>query len=342
MKTQNFTFAPFKYSQISFTKKHCIILGLLAIQVMLFLIKKEYTLLLNIAVCSAAILLTNFIATKINKEKIQFDLSMITEAMLIAFCIPLRYNSVALFCIVAAVYFFIKVMFGGFGSNIFSTVACAVTLLYLSFPQYFPQNLNVAELIKPHGNMLSTLQMSGFIKNDKTVTSILNYIFGNIGVVIPEGYAYMLLNNVSTIPAFRYNLLTLASAAVLCAYDIGDKLISFVFLTGYAVSVWIFGMHQIDGSFFSGDMLAAFCTGGIFFYAFFIIGENPTVPHTKIGKSVYGLILAAVTFIICGPGGMPAGAAFAVIGANLCSPVIICIEEKFFTRYLRKHYGTNA
>ena len=342
MKRQNFAFAPFAYSQISLTKKHIIILTLLAIQMILFFLQKDFRIMLNIAVNLFAILSVSFIAGKINNSKNWFDIALITEAVLIAFCIPMNYNPLILFCLVATSYFFIKIMFGGFGANIFSTVACTVAILYISFPASFPQSLNDVTLLKSHGNMLSTLQISGAIKNDKTITSLLNYIFGNIGVIIPEGYANMLLQNVSTIPALRYNLLTLISAAILFAHDVGDKIISVTFIVGYGLFVWTFAMNQIDGSFFSGDVLSAFCTGGIFFYAFFVAGESSTLPHTKAGKIIYGLILSAVTFIICGPGGFPAGAALAIVAANICSPLILYIESKFFSRSLRKLYGKVA
>ncbi|MEL3907443.1 MAG: RnfABCDGE type electron transport complex subunit D [Treponemataceae bacterium] len=342
MKLNKYNFAPFAFSQISFTKKNIIVLSLLAVQMVLFAFAKELMLFYKIALSVTAIIFVNFIAGKINKNANWFDLSLVTDGVLIAFCTPNNYNLVAFFCLVAIAYFFVKIFFGGFGTNVFSTVAFTLMVLYFSFPNYFPQNLNMSEIVKPHGNMFSTLQINGFIRNDKAITSVLNYFFANIGVLIPEGYANMLLNNVSTIPAFRYNLLTLFSAAFLFAYDIGERLISFVFIIVYGFLVWVFSMRQIDGTFFSGDILLAFCTTGIFFYAFFIVGEASTTPNTKIGKIIYGLILGLVAFITCGPGACSIGIAFTIIIANICLPVILYFEEKIFYLTLRKKYGRSA
>lgn len=342
MKLNKYNFAPFAFSQISFTKKNILILVLLSVQMIFFAFAKELMLFYKIALSVAAIVLVSFISNKINNKTNWFDLSLVTDGVLIAFCTPSNYNLIAFFCLVAVAYFFVKVFFGGFGTNVFSTVAFTLIVLYFSFPNYFPQNLNMSEVVKPHGNMFSTLQINGLIKNDKVITSALNYFFANVGVLIPEGYANMLLSNVSTIPAFKYNLLTLFSAAFLFAHDIGEKIVSFVFIIVYGFLVWAFSMQQIDGSFFSGDILLAFCTTGIFFYAFFIVGEASTTPNTKIGKVIYGLILGLGAFVTCGPGSCSIGIAFSVIIANLCLPVILYFEEKVFYLTLRKKYGRSA
>lgn len=342
MKKTKLFFAPFKYSQISVTKKNILVLLLLSLQVFILVFVKDYKAILNIAICITSALLVNFFCIVVNKQKGPFNLSTVSEAIIIAFCTPINYNPIFLFILVTISIFLVKVLFSGYGGNIFSTVAFTIIVLYISFPQYFPENLNDISLLKAHGSSFSILQLKGFIQNDKSITSLLNYFFVNIGVAIPEGYATLLTNNISLIPAFRYNLLTFFSASFLLAFYVGDKIISFVFIFVYAIMVWIFGMYFVDGSFFTGDILVAICTSGIFFYAFFVATESCTVPNSKIGKIFFGIALGLVCFKTCGVGGNPVGVPLAILTLNIFVPVILRIEEYFFNISLRKKYETAA
>lgn len=341
MKQTQFSFAPFVYAQKSILQKDIVMLAVLSLYTAALIFSADYAALLHVAVCIAAVSLMNLLSQLINREKLWFDAGVISEAAIIALCVPTTYNSVILFILVALSYFIVKVLFAGRTENIFSITAFTVALLYLSFPAMFPESLNNIALLKTHGNMLSVLQIKGLIKNDKHAVSLLNYFFANIGVVIPEGYINMLHSNVSVIPAFRYNILTLISSAVLLAYGIGDKLVSYVFVGVYAFLVWGFAMYRVDGALFDGDILASLCTTGILFYAFFVATERSTIPHSIAGKMIYAVILAVTGFFLCGPGGSPVGIAFAVLLANICMPVIYGIEQVMHRRFIRKHYGKN-
>lgn len=339
MKLEQAYYAPFAYSQYSLTKKNIIVLIALSLQIILLFFAKDFAAILNMFICVGAVILSNVLAQLINRSKNYFHISLLTEGLLIAFCTPVSYHPFSLFVLVLLAQIIVKHFFSGYGGNIFSTIACTVMLLYLSYPAYFPENLNNIQLLKTHGTMLSTLQIKGMIQNDKDITSLLNYFFANIGVVIPEGYATLLSNSVSRIPAFRYNLVTLFSSAFLFAFDIGEKLISFVYVFVYGMLVWIFGMYRVDGSFFTGDILSAFCTTGLFFYAFFIVGESSTVPNSHVGKIIFASILGILTFALCGTGGNPVGIALAIIAANFLVPLIIHVENYVLIANLRKRYG---
>lgn len=339
MKAKKLYAGPFTYSQLSVNKKNIIMLIALFLQITILFFSKDFSAILNIAVCIVAVVLTNFLANCLNKKRSFFSLSLISEAILIGMCVPNNYSASLLFLLVVLSQFIVKVLFSGYGGNIFSSIAFTILVLYTSFPFYFPENLNSVSLLKTHGNMLSILQMKGLITNDSNMTSLLNYFFSNIGVIIPEGYVSLLSNNTSTIPAFRYNLVTVFSSAFLIAFDISDKLISYIFIFTYGLLVWIFGMYKVDGTLFSGDILSAFCTTGLFFYAFFVLTESSTLANSKIGKIVFAVLLGLLTFLICGAGANPVGIAFSILLCNIFVPLILVIEEKFLNLRLRKLYG---
>ncbi|MBQ7612224.1 MAG: RnfABCDGE type electron transport complex subunit D [Spirochaetaceae bacterium] len=341
MELNSFNFAPFTYSQYSLSKKNIVALIVLFIHCLILFFVSDYQALLHILTSVLSVLFVSFILSILNKQKDWFSINLITEGTIIGFCVPTSYNPLVLFLLVGIAYFLIKGMFAGYGGNIISVVAFTVAFLYFSFPAHFPEIIT-NQMIKAQGNMLSTLHIKGLIKNDKAVTSMLNYFFSNLGIIIPEGYANLLASYTSTIPAFRYNIITLFFSALLLGFDFGERIISFTFIFVYGVLVYVFGMSQIDGSFFNGDVIAAFCTTGIFFYAFFVVGENCTVPNTFISKLVYGIILGLLTFFLAGIGGSPIGIAFAIIISNLITPVFLRIEEALQNRFLRKKYGTIA
>jgi electron transport complex protein RnfD len=78
----------------------------------------------------------------------------------------------------------------------------------------------------------------------------------------------------------------------------------------------------------SGDILFAVLTSGILFTAFYLLPEFSTVPRTRVGKLVSGLLAGLICFMLCGPGGSPAGAVFTVISVNPLATIIEYLEKR--------------
>ncbi|WP_425090865.1 RnfABCDGE type electron transport complex subunit D [Tropicimonas sp. S265A] len=63
-------------------------------------------------------------------------------------------------------------------------------------------------------------------------------------------------------------------------------------------------------------------TGSVVFCAFFIATDYVTAPMTALGKTLYGMGIGALIFVIRTWGAFPEGVAFAVLLMNACVPLI--------------------
>ena len=222
-------------------------------------------------------------------------------------------------------------MFGGTGRNWLNPVAFAVCAAYISRPEAFPPLISDFSLLREKGSIFALMEANGLLKlkTDFTVTSALNsLLLHGVGVTLPEGYISLFLNSTSSIPAFRYNIVTLMSSIILFSIRVADYILPAFFLTTYAILVWVFGMVPVSNIYFTGDILSAVLTGGVLFAAFFVMTEPASSPKTKYGKAMSGFFTGLFAFFICAHGASPAGIFFAIILSNVISPLIEKLEIK--------------
>jgi len=208
----------------------------------------------------------------------------------------------------------------------------AVCLGYLSQGDLFPPYLVTPESVSAAGDAFGALKIDQFprIPADTAITDFLNKsLLNRSGISLPEGYITLFWNSPSTIPAFRYNILTLVASIALLSLKIIDWIVPAVFLATYGACVYLF--TPVSGAMpnpLSGDILFAVLTGGILFTAFYLLPEFSTVPRTRVGKLVSGLLAGLICFMLCGPGGSPAGAVFTVISVNPLATIIEYLEKR--------------
>ncbi|PIE97668.1 MAG: hypothetical protein CR988_06855 [Treponema sp.] len=340
MKHDFLPFGPFIFSQPTIKTKHLIISILLFLQITLMIFEKDYMAIVNIIMSILSVFVADIIYRKLNKETIKLDITILTTGIVIGFCFPSTYNVIYLGCIVFISFFISKLLFGGNGSNWINPIVTTVCIAYISSAHLFPDNLNIIESITNTGSLFSSLQVSGFekIRNDQYITSLLNSAFQNLGVIIPDGYVTLITKYSSSIPAFRYNLLTIVASIIMMSLKIIDSIIPKVFLLTYGLLVWLFSMFPINGSFGTGDIIVAWCTSGTLFYAFFVLTDTASTPNTLIGKSIFAIVTAIFAFLVCGPGASAVGIAFSILLGNIFVPLINYIENRVSVYKFRSHY----
>lgn len=323
--------SPFVYTRFTSAKINITIILLLAIQFLILAALGDFAACIHIILAALGSCFVEHLLQYLNTEKITFSLGAIITGLLIGFFMPAEIGFVFVFVISALSIFISKSLFGGTGSNWINPAAFAICMAYISHPAAFPPVISQLALLKEKGNMFAVLQASGFlrVKADFTVTSALNSILlHGVGVTLPEGYISLFTDSTSSIPAFRFNLITILSSIVLFGLRAADYIFPAVFIAVYGILIWIFAQVPVTGMYFSGDILAAYLTGGVLFAAVFILTESSSAPKTKYGKAICGALTGIFAFFICGAGASPAGILFAIVLTNILTPLVEKLETK--------------
>lgn len=323
--------APFVYTRLPVLGMNIAVLSLLGIQILILAITADFYALLNITAAVMGVLCVENLLRYLASSKLSLSLEMVISGLLIGFFMPTGIGFVFVFILSAFSVFIVKTVFGGTGRNWLNPVAFAVCAAYISRPEAFPPLISDFSLLREKGSIFALMEANGLLKlkTDFTVTSALNsLLLHGVGVTLPEGYISLFLNSTSSIPAFRYNIVTLMSSIILFSIRVADYILPAFFLTTYAILVWVFGMVPVSNIYFTGDILSAVLTGGVLFAAFFVMTEPASSPKTKYGKAMSGFFTGLFAFFICAHGASPAGIFFAIILSNVISPLIERLEVK--------------
>lgn len=102
------------------------------------------------------------------------------------------------------------------------------------------------------------------------------------------------------------------------------RLIAWRVVAGFLVTLCLLALAFHDGgsSASAGGPLLHLLSGGTLLAAFFVITDPVTHPGARPGQWLFGVLIAAVTFVIRAWGGYPDGIAFAVLLGNAATPLL--------------------
>ena len=225
----------------------------------------------------------------------------------------------------------IKYLSGNFADHWINSAVLAVAFAWIVGMSAFPENPLTKDIlqIKNPSHILIQNGVFPIMNGDRSVTEALNNtIFGFANISIPEGYISLLWDTHSIIPAFRFNALTLLASVVLFASGMQGLLIPASFAAVYTLLVRFVSPVSTGAMAGQGDMILSLCTGGTLFCAVFVVQQYGTVPLSKRGKILYGILAGIFAFAIAGCGTSSAGMIFAVLCANIVSPLIQAAEDR--------------
>jgi Na+-transporting NADH:ubiquinone oxidoreductase subunit B len=208
--------------------------------------------------------------------------------------------------------FFGKMVFGGFGKNIFNPALVGRAFIYVSFPEPMTIHWTKVSAGLPGGlgtylnegiEMISQATPMLAYRDSGAMEPMFNLLIGNISGSIGETSAILII---------------LAGA-----YMIYKKVASWETMagciTGFLVLstiLFMSGIEQVPNPLFG--LLA----GGLLFGSVFMATDPVSSPRTKEGKWIYGIIIGIVTVIIRGFALFAGGVMFAILIGNTFAPII--------------------
>ena len=267
------------------------------------------TLILTIVVTIFGVA-TEYIFEKRNKKKV-------SEAVLVS-CIlytmtlpPTTAYWIAIVGIIFGIVFG-KMVFGGFGRNVFNPALVARAFVYVSFPapltimwskamNGFPGGFGtyITESIE---TVSQATPMLLFRDNGQTVSTI-KLLVGNVSGSIGETSAILII-----LAGIYLIYKKVASWQTMAGCFIG--------LLGLSTILHYMGMPEVP------NPLYAVIMGGFLFGTIFMATDPISSPKTVEGRWIYGIIIGIVTVIIRGFALFAGGVMFAILIGNTFAPII--------------------
>lgn len=328
--------SPFKYLKPSVRTEAYFILTLMIPQLIMLAVTKSYNSLLIIAVTTISSNLVELIDKNFQKkDKFSWEISSI-RGILIGLLLPSGFPLIPVFFITFVALALNKFILGGFANSWVNPIAITIAVCWIVGMKFFPQVSVTLNELQTKNPALTLIQNGTFPINsfDVRITTFLNQkVFSLFKVSIPDGYVSLLWDSHSSIPAFRFNLITLLSSILIIGFDIIHPLIPGIFILTYSLLVKFAAPFFYNGQFMQGDIILALMTSGTLFCTFFILQWHGTIPLTNRGKTAYAVIAGIIAFLIVGCGTSPSGAVFTVLFMNIISLLIQSVENYFSERF---------
>lgn len=220
--------------------------------------------------------------------------------------IDVSYYAIFVATVIAVV--FGKLVFGGFGQNIFNPAAFGEALIMNSFGSSV--DANVTSEVLSGATPLTTMASQGWASGQSVISGVITD-FG--------GVSSMILGNYATVIGGSCALLLF----VLCAWLIYMKVIDARLSVTYFVTVFVVSLITgfIHGS---GFEFAIFnlLVGGVLFCGVFMITDPVTTPVSNAGKILFAICAGCLTLIIRWKAALPDGALYSILLMNMLTPAI--------------------
>jgi len=216
--------------------------------------------------------------------------------------ISVSYYAMIISVIVAIV--FGKLVFGGFGQNIFNPAAFGEAIIMNSFAASTSADFVTG------ATPLTTIKSSGWAASSDVLSGVVSK-FGGFGSFLLGGYASVIGS-------------TCAIVIILCFLFLAwQKDIDWKIPLVYLVSVFVMSLivGLIKGSGFTFALINLLC-GGVLFCGVFMLTDPVTNPVSIPGRVVFAFCAACLTLIIRWKSNLPDGALYSILLMNMLTPAI--------------------
>lgn len=251
--------------------------------------------------------------------------------LIFALCIPLttRLYVVGMTTVIAVI--FGKVIFGGFGQNIFNPAGVGRAIVASSFTGAFLTKFDKANDVFTNATPANLMNTFSWLPSDAVYES--------------KAFAHMQLSDFAMGNHFgaigeTLSIVIILLAIFLIVRRVIDWRIPVVYIGTLFLASWVVGLIAGVGIWYP---IAFVMSGGALFGAVFMLTDPVTCPTQRTGRVVFAFGAAIITFLIRFKANAPEGVVFSILIMNMLTPMI----EDFFdgqqTRLKAKYlYSTLA
>lgn len=246
------------------------------------------------------------------KETITHSFGWVTSLILVMMC-PI---SITPYAVIVATFFAIaigRLVFGGFGFNIYNPAAVGRAVIFASFSGAATKLVTSAT---PTGVLAETFKW--LPTTEKALQSFLDYT---------GGWSGLWLGTYPGAIGETFSLLILVVGVVLALRHVLDWRLPVFYLGGIFVIAMVIALlkgveayHGIPG--FLWYPMLHLLTGGVIFGGVFMLTDPVTVPTVPSGRIFFALCAAAITVLIRMNGNLPEGCLYSILIMNTFTPMI--------------------
>ncbi len=276
-----------------------------------------------ILVSSGAAVLTEYLMNRFFKRDSTLrDLSALVTGVLVGFNMP---PHVPLFIPIIASMFAIAVVkwsFGGLGANWMNPALAGRIFVFFSWDSSMTQwtlpgrtgGLDALSGATPLGSVKVAL--------NELTTDISGPLDVLKSIGTPITYLDLFLGRIPGSLGEMSALLLILGGTLLIILRIVNWEIPLVYLTTFALLIWMFDGTHYGSGLFTGDALFHLLSGGVMLGAFFMASDLVTSPLIFKGRIIFAAGCGLLTFLIRSYGSLPEGVSLAIIFMNILTPLI--------------------
>ncbi len=205
-----------------------------------------------------------------------------------------------------------KMVFGGFGTNLFNPAIAGRAFVYISFSK--PLNAEWTEAVQGSFGGFSSY-LGANIQGVSTATPLA--LFKNAGEMLP--YSKLIIGNIAGSMGETSAILIMIAAVYLIKTKVADWRLMVGMATGFIGLSSALSLIQPE---IVANPLYGLLSGSFLFTMVFIITEPISAPKTSKGKLIYGFLIGSIVVIIRGYGLFSEGTTFAILIGNTFGPLI--------------------
>ncbi len=245
--------------------------------------------------------------------------------LIFALAIPVTTNLYVVGMSTAIGVLFGKVIFGGFGHNVFNPAGVARAIVFSSFSRPVVESVVKMNDVFTNATPANLMASFSWLPSAATFDS---KAFAHLGL------KEMLLGDHFGAIGETFALVILIVGVVLAIRKVLDWRMPFIYITTLFIASGIIGMVNGLGLWYP---LAFVMSGGALYGAVFMITDPVTCPTQKTGRVIFAMGAAVITILIRYKANYPEGVVFSILIMNMLTPVI----EDFFNGVqtkMRKRY----
>lgn len=219
-----------------------------------------------------------------------------------------------------AAIFLGKLIFGGFGHNIFNPAGVGRFVIISTYA-----GAKVADVVTGATPITSIANAGWIIKDAETAERFLDQFGGLWNLFL--GWYPGAIGETSA-------LLILLVGVYLAYRKVLDWKVPVVYIVSMFVFSWVIGLYNGVGIWYP---LFSILSGGVFFGAVFMLTDPVTNPTTISGRIIFAIGVAVITILVRLQGNLPGGVIRGILMMNLVSPLLDRLTDGWSIYNVKKY-----
>jgi Na+-transporting NADH:ubiquinone oxidoreductase subunit B len=219
---------------------------------------------------------------------------------------------------------FAKMVFGGFGRNVFNPAMSGRAFIYICFPVAL-----TATWVPAAQGPLGALSMWTTAISPDTITAATPMVLVKAGQALPPALIDLLIGRISGTMGVTSGIAILIGGIYLFITKTANRWIIITVIVVYALLNGLFSVFNVGGV---PGALPALLGGGFLFGAFFMATDPISAPKTRPAQIIFAVLIAVCALIIRTFSVFNGGLMFSILLANMFAPIL----DFYFKQHKKK------